>query len=227
LFINGVIVLISIGDVVKKGNMSNGVLIRMKRIRFGNIKIRKVNIQDIDERILLINLYFTQFLVLILAVLLIWWFQISPIDLFIPYSGVQATMVTYGILYAALVLFVDFLLARWIPKHVTDDGGMNEKIFANRSLWHLAIICMVVSVCEELLFRGAIQNEIGVYWTSILFTVIHIRYLRHWLMTSLVFAISYGLGWIYVETGTIVTPIIAHFIIDFVLGYHLRGGVEQ
>lgn len=199
----------------------------MKRIKFRNIKLRKVNIREISERTLLINLYFTQALILLFACLLMWWLHNSLDSLMIAHNGAGATIVTYGILLAALVLFSDFILARWIPKHVSDDGGMNEKIFANRSLAHLIVICLVVSVCEELLFRGAIQNSIGVYWTSVLFTAIHVRYLKHWLMTLLVFAISYGLGWIYIQTGTLLTPIIAHFIIDFVLGYHLRGGSKQ
>jgi len=199
----------------------------MKRIKFRGVKLRKVNIQEISERSLIINLYFTQALVLLLAILLLWLLSIPLEQLFNAQHSAGATIVTYGVLFAAIVLFSDFILARWIPKHVTDDGGVNEKIFANRSLWHLGVICLVVSICEELLFRGAIQNSIGVYWTSILFTVIHVRYLRHWLMTLLVFAISYGLGWIYLQTGTLITPIIAHFIIDFVLGYHLRGGNKQ
>lgn len=162
-----------------------------------------------------------------LAVTLIWWRNIGPSSLLDATVGTGATIVTYGILFAALVLFVDFVLARWIPDHVTDDGGINEKIFANRSLGHLVFICLIISVCEELLFRGAIQNQIGAYWTSVLFTVIHVRYLKHWLMTLSVFFISYGLGWIYMRTGTLITPITAHFIIDFVLGYHLQGGKKQ
>jgi membrane protease YdiL (CAAX protease family) len=195
----------------------------MKNIKWKNIKFRKVDIRQIDERMLLINLYVTQTLIVLVAFALMWILRIKPLELLSAHSGAGATVITYGILCAAAVLITDFILARWIPKHVTDDGGMNEKIFANRPLWHLTIICLFVSIGEELLFRGAIQSEIGVYWTSIVFAVVHVRYLQHWLMTSLVFAISYGLGWIYLQTGTIITPIIAHFIIDFVLGFHLRS----
>jgi len=196
----------------------------MKRNKWKNLRFRKVNIQDIDERLLLINLYFTQALILLAALLLIWLNKISFKQLFEASPGTGVTMITYGILCAALVLFSDFLLGRFIPEHVTDDGGINEKIFANRSVWHTAVICLVVAICEELLFRGAVQHLIGAYWTSVLFAAIHVRYLQHWLMTLLVFAISYALGWIYMQTGTLITPIIAHFAIDFVLGYHLRGG---
>lgn len=196
----------------------------MKRIKF---KFRKVNIQEISDQSLLINLYFTQALILLLAVILMWFMHIRFRHLFIASDEAGATIITYGILFAAVVLLTDYIVARWIPKHVSDDGGMNERIFANRPLWHLIIICLIVSICEEVLFRGTIQNALGVYWTSVVFTAIHVRYLRHWLMTLLVFGISYGLGWIYIQTGTLITPIIAHFIIDFVLGYHLRGERKQ
>lgn len=177
-----------------------------------------------DDRVLIINLYVTQAMIALLAAGLLWWQQASVRQLFAPLAGAGATVATYGILFAALVLATDALLERFVPEGVADDGGINEKIFKNRPLWHLAVICLVVAVCEELLFRGAIQSALGNYWTSVLFAVIHVRYLRHWLMTLLVFAISYGLGWIYAQTGTLITPIIAHFLIDLVLGYQLRGG---
>lgn len=195
----------------------------MKRSKWKRFELRRVNIQDIDDRILLANLYVTQGLILAIACLLMWWKKIDLGHLLTPYPHAGATIVTYGILCAAAVLFVDLTLSKYVPDHVTDDGGVNEKIFAARPIWHIAVICLVVAICEELLFRGAIQQLIGAYWTSIVFAVIHVRYLQHWLMTLMVFAISYALGWIYMQTGTLITPIIAHFVIDFVLGVYLRG----
>ena len=199
----------------------------MKRRWFRKIKLRSVNVQDIDARLLLINLYMTQGLLFLIAIGIIWWQKISMADMFSPLPDAGVTVITYGVLCAGLVLFTDFALARFIPEHVTDDGGVNEKIFAGRPVWHTAVLCLVIAVCEELLFRGAVQHMIGAYWTSVLFAAIHVRYLQHWLMTSLVFGISYALGWIYMQTGTLLTPILAHFIIDFVLGYYLRGGKKN
>src|SRR5690606_2987972 len=108
------------------------------------------------------------------------------------------------------------------PEEYQDDGGVNDRIFANRPIWHIALISLVVAFCEELLFRGAIQFAIGPYWTSIVFATIHVRYLKHWIPTGLVFSISYGLGWIYIQTGSIWAPIIAHFVFDFVMGLLLK-----
>ncbi len=132
------------------------------------------------------------------------------------------SIAVWGVLFALAVLAVDLFVSQWVPPEVTDDGGINEMLFRNRPLWHIALISLVVSLCEELLFRGAIQASWGPYWTSILFAAIHVRYLQHWLMTGLVFSISYGLGWIYIQTGSLWTPIVAHFLIDFTMGCILR-----
>lgn len=31
---------------------------------------------------------------------------------------------------------------------------MNEKLFGKRPVWHIVVICLIVGLCEELLFRG-------------------------------------------------------------------------
>lgn len=196
----------------------------MRRRKWKNIRLRKVDIDSIDSRLLIINLYITQALIFVIAALLLWFNRIPVHELFSPLPHAGATVVTYGILCAAFVLLCDYALARFVPDSAMDDGGLNRKLFEDRALWHVAVICLVVAFCEELLFRGAVQHLIGAYWTSVLFAAIHVRYLRHWLMTLLVFVISYALGWIYMQTGTLLTPMIAHFMIDFVLGVYIRAG---
>ncbi|MCL6460076.1 MAG: CPBP family intramembrane metalloprotease, partial [Gorillibacterium sp.] len=131
-------------------------------------------------------------------------------------------MFYWGAGLAAVVLISDVLVSRFVPEDVSDDGGINDMMFGNRPLWHIILICLVVAFCEEILFRGAIQHAFGAYWTSILFAAIHVRYLQHWLMTGLVFLISYGLGFIYVHTGTLWAPVFAHFLIDLVMGCIIR-----
>ena len=198
----------------------------MKKFNFKHIRIGKVNVKDLDSRVLLLNLYVTQALTLLIGLLLFlgqkqnrWLAALS----FTP----GWKIVLWGGGLAALVLAADMLISRWVPKEMTDDGGINELIFKNRPLWHIALLALVVAICEETLFRGAIQYAWGPYWTSVLFAAIHIRYWRHWLMTGMVFSISYGLGWVYQQTGTLWTPILAHFIIDFVLGCVLRYSKEE
>src|SRR5690606_14381142 len=152
-----------------------------------------VPIHEISDKLLIANLYVTQGLTLLLAMILFLFQLRNPIEASIYVGGL--TPLLWGAGFAIVVLLTDILVDVVVPKHLLDDGGINEKLFRARPLWHIAIIAAVVAICEELLFRGAIQPMMGPYWTSILFAAIHFRYLRHWIMTAMVFGISYGLGW--------------------------------
>lgn len=192
----------------------------MKKFDPRNIRVRKVNVDEIDDRMLLINLYATQALTLIIGIV---WILFQRQNLFQLLSiPKEFTFLMWGAGLAAVVIVVDLLISRWVPEEAADDGGVNERIFRTRPAWHIVCIALIVAVCEELLFRGAIQHAIGPYWTSIVFAAIHVRYLKHWIPTGLVFSISYGLGWIYEQSGTLWAPIAAHFIIDLVMGLIIR-----
>jgi len=192
----------------------------MKKFDIRKIKVRKVSVDELDDRMLLINLYVTQGLTLIIGLIWVLFQKQSLFQLFKFPKELAA--VWWGLGFAAAVIIVDLLISRFIPEEAADDGGVNERIFGNRPIWHIVVLSFVVAVCEELLFRGAVQHAFGPYWTSIIFATIHVRYLRHWIPTGLVFSISYGLGWIYEQTGSLWAPIIAHFIIDLVMGLIIR-----
>ncbi|GBG12065.1 CPBP family intramembrane metalloprotease [Paenibacillus sp. MY03] len=191
-----------------------------KKFDIRKIKIRKVKVDEIDDRMLLINLYATQVLTLIIGIIWLLFQHQNLLAVMAPPRSLDA--VWWGLGLAAAVVAIDLLISRWVPEDASDDGGVNDRIFRSRAVWHIAVISLVVAICEELLFRGAIQHAIGPYWTSIVFAAIHVRYLRHWIPTGLVFSISYGLGFIYEESGTLWAPIIAHFAIDFIMGLIIR-----
>jgi membrane protease YdiL (CAAX protease family) len=192
----------------------------MKKFDIRNIRVRKVSVDELDDRMLLINLYATQAFTFVIGFIWILFQHQNILKLF----SFPATLnfIWWGAGLAAAVIAVDLLIARWVPDEANDDGGVNDRIFRNRPVWHIAVLSLVVAICEELLFRGAIQHAIGPYWTSIIFATIHVRYLKHWIPTGLVFSISYGLGWIYIQSGSIWAPIIAHFLIDFIMGLIIR-----
>ncbi len=192
----------------------------MKKFDLRNIRVRKVTVDELDDRMLLINLYATQALTFVIGLI---WILFQHQNIFKLFSlPKELNVVWWGAGLAAAVVAVDLLIARWVPDEANDDGGVNDRIFRNRPVWHIAVLSFVVAVCEELLFRGAIQHAIGPYWTSIIFATIHVRYLRHWIPTGLVFSISYGLGWIYIQSGSIWAPILAHFLIDLIMGLIIR-----
>ena len=64
-----------------------------------------------------------------------------------------------------------------LPFRYYDDGGLNERIFRGRSVIEIAVISSVVSIAEEILFRGVIQTHVGLILSSIIFAFVHFRYL--------------------------------------------------
>ncbi|MFI2855592.1 lysostaphin resistance A-like protein [Paenibacillus sp. JSM ZJ436] len=189
----------------------------MKKFKF---KIQKIEPHQLTDRLLLINLYLTQGLTLVAALVWILFQHRNPIQL-LELSG-SWNVIYWGAGLAIVLLSADLLISRVLPESSMDDGGINELLFKGRPVWHIVVIALVVSICEELLFRGAIQFAIGPYWTSILFALIHVRYLRHWFPTGWVFLSSYGLGYIYIQTGSLWAPIVCHFLIDLISGLAIR-----
>jgi membrane protease YdiL (CAAX protease family) len=198
----------------------------MKKWNLRKLKLKTLDIHEISDRTLLINLYITQILTVVLGIIILF-FQKNNILHQMHFSNV-GTILLWGIGYAGVFIGTNMILSRFVPEEVSDDGGVNEKLFGKRPVWHIFVISTIVAICEEILFRGAIQHAFGPYWTSILFAAIHIRYLQHWIMTALVFGVSYGLGWIYIQTGSLLwTPIVAHLVIDFVMGCMIRFRKEE
>ncbi|MDO7905102.1 CPBP family intramembrane metalloprotease [Paenibacillus sp. JX-17] len=192
----------------------------MKKSRFKRVKMGQVEAGELTDRLLLINLYLTQGITLVVG--LVWVLLQRRNPLFVLHLPESTEFILWGLGLAAVMLLVDMLLSRVMPQDAMDDGGINELLFRNRPVWHIILIAAVVAICEELLFRGAIQYAFGIYWTSIIFAVIHIRYLRHWLPTGWVFLSSCGLGYIYYVTGSLWAPILCHFAIDLISGLAIR-----
>lgn len=192
----------------------------MKKRKWKLPKIQQAKPEQLNDRLLLINLYITQGLTLLIGLVWILLQRRNPLALFQLQHPAQVA--AWGLGLAAVMFAVDFLVSRITPEEVMDDGGINNMLFQHRPVWHIIVISAVVAVCEELLFRGAVQHAFGPYWTSILFAVIHVRYLKHWIPTGWVFLSSYGLGYIYIHSGTLLAPVLCHFMIDCVSGLVIR-----
>ncbi|MFE4710947.1 MULTISPECIES: CPBP family intramembrane glutamic endopeptidase [Paenibacillus] len=191
-----------------------------KKFKIGDIKVKRVEPQQLTDRLLLLNLYITQGLTLFIGLIWILLQKRNPLQVINLPESTQ--FLYWGLGLAGLMLIVDFLMTYIVPEETMDDGGINDMLFRARPIWHIVLIAAMVAVCEEVLFRGAIQHAFGPYWTSILFALIHVRYLRHWIPTGWVFLSSYGLGYIYIHTGSLWAPILCHFVIDLFSGLVIR-----
>jgi uncharacterized protein len=178
-------------------------------------------IKGLTDKELLYHLYMTQIILLIITFVL-------GILLFDRFSFLQALdfsdirILLIGVPAGAAVVIIDFILMKKLPSSYYDDGGLNERIFKNRSVIQIAFIAAFVAISEELLFRGVIQTKVGLILASIIFAVIHYRYLFNWFLFSNIVILSFIIGSIYEWTNNLVVTIIMHFTIDCLLGLYIK-----
>ncbi|MGA4719594.1 lysostaphin resistance A-like protein [Fictibacillus nanhaiensis] len=174
-------------------------------------------IDQITPRELLLNVYFSQSLFMLAALGLAFFFNVSfpwvlhDIDL----------SINEWLLAISTGLFLPFLsiqLKKRLPEESLDDGGINEKIFGSLSYIHIFFLTGIIAFAEEWLFRGVLLSLLGLFITSIIFAVLHVRYIKKPVLFSIVCGLSFWLGMIYEMTDNIWVPFIAHFLIDFISG---------
>jgi membrane protease YdiL (CAAX protease family) len=181
---------------------------------------------NLDSRTLALNVYISQGILFLLGLGGLYFFYIRPGTDWTRAFHMSdiGTVLWYGTLTALAVIVLEIVLLTVLPSDMFDDGGLNERLFRDLSVWHIAVLCLVVAISEEFLFRAVIQPGLGVWWTSILFAVVHVRYLKKWVMVIVVFVISVWFGTLFEKTGTIWTVVWAHFLIDFILGCFVKKG---
>ncbi|MBS8264729.1 CPBP family intramembrane metalloprotease [Mesobacillus boroniphilus] len=182
----------------------------------------KETVAGLTEKELLFHLVATQILLLTISTILgmILFDSLNEFkELFIWGDW---NILSVGLLAGAAVVALDFILMKYLPKSYYDDGGLNERIFKNRSVIQIMLIAAMVAISEEILFRGVIQTNTGLIISSIIFAVVHYRYLFNWFLFTNIILLSFLIGYIYMVTNNLVVTIVMHFFIDFILGLIIK-----
>jgi membrane protease YdiL (CAAX protease family) len=164
----------------------------------------------------------------LLAVALGWLLGPAPLETF-AWTGAG---LGWGLL-AALPMLAVFLLVYHFPgplfrpvKEFTAEAIV--PLLAPCNLFELFVIAFLAGLGEEMLFRGVLQavfaQEMPFVWAlllaSVLFGLLHAITLGYALLATLLGAY---LGLVWVWTGNLLAPVVAHFLYDFVaLVYLLR-----
>jgi hypothetical protein len=179
-------------------------------------------IKQLTDKELKLNLFFSQLILLSIGFILSLFFfdHVSAwLDLFV---WDMQEIFYFGVLPALLIVGVDLILIRMLPASALDDGGINRRIFRNQSVPFIFSLSLLVAVSEDVLFRGVIQTTFGFVFASILFAVVHIRYLRKPVLFVSVLMISLIIGYLFLLTENLLVTITLHFIVDFLLGLYIR-----
>ncbi|MDP4083914.1 MAG: type II CAAX endopeptidase family protein [Bacillota bacterium] len=178
-------------------------------------------IEQLTDSELLFHLYATQALLFVLSLGfgLLFFHGFSFLEFF-KWDNWQ--VITIGVTAGLIVVMIDLLLMRLLPPSYYYDGGLNERIFKNKHIFYIAWIAFIVSCSEELLFRGVIQMKFGLIFASIVFAVIHYRYLFNWFLFLNIILLSFFIGVIFSWTNNLAVTIAMHFTIDFLLGIYIK-----
>lgn len=178
-------------------------------------------INGLTDKDLLFHLYMTQVILCAISLILGFIF-FDDFSYFNNFNLKDFQIISIGIPAGITVVIADILLMKWLPSSYYDDGGLNERIFKNRNLFHILIIALFVAFSEELLFRGIIQTKVGLILASIIFAIIHYRYLFNWFLFTNIVILSFFIGLIFEWTDNLAVTIVMHFIIDFLLGVYIK-----
>ncbi|ADU30095.1 type II CAAX endopeptidase family protein [Evansella cellulosilytica] len=178
-------------------------------------------VKRLTDKELLLNLYITQFIIIVAVFLLS---RIIQGDWFFVFTLFfwEWKHALLGGFVALIIVVIELLLVKVVPRSWLDDGGVNERVFQKRSPIHILIIASIVGISEELLFRGVLQASFGIIPASLLFALIHIRYLQNFFLFSFTIGLSFLLGLLFIYTGNLLTVIVSHIVIDLLLGLAIR-----
>ena len=173
------------------------------------------------------SLYLTQVMILIISFILGMFLFDDLAEFIALFIWDLQQIILWGGIAGVAVVLLDLILMKLLPSHYYDDGGLNERIFRNRSISQIAFIAAIVAVPEEILFRGMIQTHFGLIAASIIFAIVHYRYLFNWYLFLNVIGLSFFIGYIYLQTNNILVTIFMHFLIDFLLGCHIKQQEQE
>ncbi|WP_100372661.1 CPBP family intramembrane glutamic endopeptidase [Bacillus sp. FJAT-45037] len=184
-------------------------------------------IDRLSDREVLISLYLSQLAIILLAMVLSFFVFPDFLSFYRLLSFSWFDVIIIGGGFAGIVVLADVLIDRFVPKRFLDDGGINERVFTNRSIPHMVILCMTIAIAEEWLFRAVLQTAFGLVIASTLFALVHVRYVKKPFLFIFVLLVSFSLGWLFKYTESLIVTITAHFLIDFLFGLYIRSKVQK
>lgn len=135
-----------------------------------------------------------------------------------PVLGLAAAGVFVAV--AQLMIGLSYALTPDLAHRV---DAASQHVFGNLSSGPagIALLALVPGLCEDILFRGALQPRIGLLATALLFTSTHTEYGLSF-VTLAVFVLALGLGYVRKYTNT-TTSMLCHVSYNLLVGIGVAG----
>lgn len=124
--------------------------------------------------------------------------------------------------YVAMVLIFWVLVKIKSPEYFYDEAV--DLLVRSLNMPQLISVFLLGGIAEELIFRGILQLWIGIIPATLLFTVVHIRYLKKIFMILETFCLGLVLGLLYMFTDSIWICTIAHTLINLTTAWIIKSG---
>ncbi len=138
----------------------------------------------------------------------------------IPLHGILGLL-----LGGVVVLFSRISVSRFSWAKSMEDEF--RTLLRDQPVWTIPLLALFSAVGEELFFRGALQEVVGVWWQAAIFGLVHFPFSRKmWAWPIFAFGMGVVFGWVTVGTGTLWCAIVAHGAINSLnMWMILRGTV--
>lgn len=125
-------------------------------------------------------------------------------------------------LFFAFSTGVDLLSQRLTPDLAHKVDAANQRLFGRLGdPLGVATIALAAGICEEVLFRGALQPRLGIVWTSLVFAAVHSQYGLSFDAMA-VFVLALCLGFLRVVANTS-TTVVCHVAYNALVGIGVSG----
>jgi uncharacterized protein len=140
------------------------------------------------------------------------WFEVDAVGQF-----AWTTAAWYWGVGATCPAFALFLIAYRMPSAAFSDirRFLLETLGPplSRCRWYdLLLVATVAGIGEEILFRGVLHPLIGLFWSNVIFALVHAISPMYAFLAGLMGAY---LGWIFDASGNLLAPIVTHGLYDF------------
>lgn len=166
---------------------------------------------------------------LLLTILALVWMSIQGLAFQLGPDGWLAN-IAFGLVFAVLFALANYALLRWAP----DVWGVRSirqlycttlrPLFAEVGPCDVVIIAVAAGIGEELLFRGALQLEVGLVPASVIFGLLHTGARGTFAFGCWVAVMGAALGGLSIVTDGLLAPIVAHAAYDAAAIWYLRWG---
>jgi membrane protease YdiL (CAAX protease family) len=143
-------------------------------------------------------------------------------------SGFPTTPLVFFLIVfvPSVAVGIEWILLRYVPRQYWFEP-INDQLAKNFSLFELSLIFIVGSISEEIFFRGVLQNFFGFWIATLLFVVIHTRYLKRFVLLAVSIMFGCGLGLVYLVSNKIWVAILCHFLLNMGSIMVLKKGSAQ